>query len=139
MAFSTFTVLLLSVPSLVPFHPHTKALCAHRAGTKEGGPSCRLLAVLVTTNLPLSLDFPILDMSRVVAVRSLLVSDSAAPWTAARQASLSVTLSHSLLKLMSTDSVILPNHLILCCPLLHLLSVSSVIKVFNSELDLQFT
>ena len=71
VAFSTFTVLLLSVPSLVPFHPHTKALCAHRAGTKEGGPSCRLLAVLVTTNLPLSLDFPILDMSRVVAVRSL--------------------------------------------------------------------
>ena len=42
----------------------------------------------------------------------------AASWTAARQASLSFTLSRSLLKLMSIESVMPPNHLILCCPLL---------------------
>ena len=40
------------------------------------------------------------------------------PWTAACQASLSVTISQSLLKLMSIELVTLPNHLILCCPLL---------------------
>ena len=40
------------------------------------------------------------------------------PWTAARQASLSSTISHSLLKLMSIESVMPSNHLILCCPLL---------------------
>ena len=47
----------------------------------------------------------------------------ATPWTAARQASLSITNSQSLLKLMSIKSVMPPNHLILCRPLLLLLSV----------------
>ena len=42
----------------------------------------------------------------------------AIPWTAARQASLSFTISRSLLKLMSTESVMTSNHLILCFPLL---------------------
>ena len=42
----------------------------------------------------------------------------ATPWTAARQASLSITNSQSLLKLMSIESVMPSNHLILCCPLL---------------------
>ena len=41
----------------------------------------------------------------------------ATPWTAAHQASLSITNSQSLLKLMSVESVMPPNHLILCCPL----------------------
>ena len=40
------------------------------------------------------------------------------PWTAARQASLSITISQSLLKFLSIESVIPSNHLILCCPLL---------------------
>ena len=47
-----------------------------------------------------------------------VVSDSATPWTAARQASLSITNSQSLLKLMSIEPVMPSNHLILCCPLL---------------------
>ena len=47
-----------------------------------------------------------------------VVSDSATPWTAARQASLSITNSRSLPKLMSIESVMLSNHLILCQPLL---------------------
>ena len=44
------------------------------------------------------------------------MSDSAAPWTAAHQASLSFTLFWSLLKLMSIESVMPSNHFILCCP-----------------------
>ena len=52
----------------------------------------------------------------------LVVSDSSTPWTAARQASLSITNSQSLLKLMSIELVMLSNHLILCCPLLLLQS-----------------
>ena len=55
------------------------------------------------------------------------------PWTAACQASLSITISLSLLKLMSTESVMPPNHLILCCPLLLLPSIFPSIRVFSSE------
>ena len=44
------------------------------------------------------------------------MSNSATPWTAAHQASLSFTISWSLLKFMSIESVMLSNHLILCCP-----------------------
>ena len=58
------------------------------------------------------------------------------PWTAARQASLSFTVSWSFLKLMSIESVIPSNHLILCCPLLFLPSVFSSIRFFSNELAL---
>ena len=51
------------------------------------------------------------------------VSESATPWTAALQASLSITISQSLLKLMSIKSVMPCNHLILCCPLVLLHSI----------------
>ena len=54
-------------------------------------------------------------------------------WTAARQASLSSTISRSLLKLMSNESVMPSNHLILCCPLLLLPSVFPSIRIFSSE------
>ena len=54
------------------------------------------------------------------------------PWTEARQASLSFSLYWSLLKLMSIESVMLSNHLILCHPLL-LLSVFPTIRVFSNE------
>ena len=54
-------------------------------------------------------------------------------WTAARQASLSLTNSQNLLKLMTIESVITPNHLILCCPLLLLPSIFNSIKVFSNE------
>ena len=58
----------------------------------------------------------------------------ATPWTAAHQASLSFTISQSLLKLMSIESVMPSNHLILCCPLLLLPSIFSNIRVFSNEL-----
>ena len=56
------------------------------------------------------------------------------PRTAARQASLSIINSQSLLKLMSITSVMPSNHLILCCPLLLLLSIFPSIRVFSNEL-----
>ena len=60
-----------------------------------------------------------------------VMSDSATPWTAAHQASLSITNSRSLLKLMSIESVMPSNHLILCCPLLLQPSIFSSIRVFS--------
>ena len=57
----------------------------------------------------------------------------ATPWTAARQAFLSITNSRSLLKLMSIKSVMPSNHLILCCPLLLLPSIFPSIRVFSDE------
>ena len=57
----------------------------------------------------------------------------ATPWTAAHQASLSITNSRSLLKLMSIESVMAANHLILCRPLLLLPSIFPRIKGFSDE------
>ena len=57
----------------------------------------------------------------------------ASPWTAACQASLSITNSQSLLKLMSIESVMPSNHLILCHPLLLLPSIFGSIRVFSNQ------
>ena len=57
----------------------------------------------------------------------------ATPWPAACQVSLSITNSRSLLKLMSTESVMSSNHLILCRPLLLLPSIFPIIGVFSNE------
>ena len=62
-----------------------------------------------------------------------VLSDSVTPWTAARQASLSITNSWSLLKLMSIESVMPSNHLIFCHPLLPLPSIYPSIRVFSSK------
>ena len=63
--------------------------------------------------------------------------DYATPWTAARQASQSFSISESLLKLTSIESVMPSNHLILCHPLLILPSIFPSIWVFSSELALR--
>ena len=57
----------------------------------------------------------------------------ATPWTTARQASLSITNSQSLLKLISIQSVTPSNHLILCRPFLLLPSIFASIRVFSNE------
>ena len=70
------------------------------------------------------------------------MSSFAAPWTAAHQASLSITISQSLPKFMTTEAVMPSNHLILCHPLLHLIlcypllllpSIFPSIRVFSNE------
>ena len=58
---------------------------------------------------------------------------SATPWTAEHQASLFITNSRSLLELMSIESVMPSNHLILCCPLLLLDSIFPSIRIFSNE------
>ena len=73
-------------------------------------------------------------MSKLLLFSLLVVSDSVIPWTAARQASLSFTISLSLLKLMSIESVMPSNHLVLCHPLL-LPSIFPSIRVFYNELS----
>ena len=57
----------------------------------------------------------------------------ATPWTAAHQASLSFTISKSLLNFMSNQSLMPSNHLILCCPLLLPPSIFPSIRVFSNE------
>ena len=57
----------------------------------------------------------------------------ATPWTSARQAPLSSTVSWSLLKFVSVESVMPSNQLVLCCPLLLLPSIVPSIRVFSSE------
>ena len=58
------------------------------------------------------------------------------PWTAAFQASMSITTFWSLFKLMSIESVMPSNHLILCRPLLLLPSIFPSIRIFSTELAL---
>ena len=62
-----------------------------------------------------------------------VMSNSATPWTAAHQASLSFTISQSLLKLMPIESVMPSNHPVLCCPLLLLPSIFPSIRVFSNK------
>ena len=77
-----------------------------------------------------------LNFSRLISfavVQSLSVRLFVTPWTAARRDSLSITNSRSLLRLMSIEWVMTSNHLILCCPLLHLPSIFPSIRVFSKE------
>ena len=57
----------------------------------------------------------------------------ATPWIAARQASLSITISRSSLRLLSIESMMPSSHLILCCPLLLLPPIPPSIRVFSNE------
>ena len=68
-----------------------------------------------------------------------VMSDSATPWTAAHQASLSITISQSLLRLMSTESVMPSSYLNLCRPLLLLPSIFPCIEVFSNESALRIS
>ena len=68
-----------------------------------------------------------------------VVSNSATPWIAARQASLSITNSQSTLKLMCIESVMPSSHLILCRPLLLLPTVPPSIRVFSNESTLHMS
>ena len=75
-----------------------------------------------------------ISLANVVVIYSLShVPLFVTPWTAAHQASLSFTISQSLLKLMFIESVILSNHLILCCPFLLPPLIFPSIRVFSKE------
>ena len=76
---------------------------------------------------------PLLHLLLLLLFSLSVVSDSATPRTWARQASLSITVSWSLLRLMSIELVMPSSHLILCHPLLLLPSVFPNIRVFSNE------
>ena len=79
-----------------------------------------------------------LTLVRISSVHSLShVRLFATPWIAARQASLSITNSQSLLKLMSIDSVMPSSHFILCRPLLLLPPTPPSVRVFSKESTLR--
>ena len=73
------------------------------------------------------------DLGHIHHLRAGGVQLFVTPWTAAHQASPSFTISQSLLKFMSIESVMLSNHLILCHPLLLLPSIFPIIRVFSNE------
>ena len=75
----------------------------------------------------------IIQFSSVQSLSRVTHSLFRTPWTAAHQASLSITNSWSLLKFLSIESVIPFNHLILCHPLLFLSSIFPSIRVFSNE------
>ena len=81
-----------------------------------------------------NLGVSICKISSVVQFSSLCrVQLFVTPWRAARKASLSFTISQNFLKLISIESVMLSNHLILCHPLLLLSSIFASIRVFSNE------
>ena len=75
--------------------------------------------------------------SQFSSVQSFAIFCDCSMWTAAHQASLSITNAQGLLKLMSIESVMPSNRLILCSPLLLLPSIFSSIRVFSNEILLK--
>ena len=96
--------------------------------------SVRKIAMLLSLFILISYfgEYPAIWILAIQFSRSVL-SDSATPWTAANQVSLSITNSQSLLKLMSIELVMSSNHLVLNRPLLLLLPIVPNIRVFSNE------
>ena len=93
---------------------------------KGGNNSARHISYIFKNDTPNSVQFSLSH-----------VQFFATPWTAASQASLSITNSWRLPKFMSIESVMPSNHLILCCPLLLLPSIFPDIRVFSNASDLR--
>ena len=110
------------------FYTYLLAFCARRSCLI----SCtHLFIVLFTVEWVWNSHF---FQGSVSQFRHSVMSDSLQwPWTAACQASLSITNSQRLLKLMSVESAIPSNHLILCRPLFLLPSIFPSIRVFSNE------
>ena len=98
-----------------------------------------LPAVLIPACASSSLAFCMMYSAQFSSVQfsCSVVSNSANPWIAGRQASPSITNSRSLLKLMLIESVMPSSHLILCHPLLFLSPVAPSIRVFSNESTLR--
>ena len=130
----------IGIPSPVVGSECLSWLFPGRAGTL--GKHCSLsspekVCFLAGLTHPLGTDGTVHGPTTLVVVQSLSrVQLFATPWTAAHQASLSFTISQSLLRLMSIESAIPSNHLIFCHPLHLLPSIFPSIRVFSSELTL---
>ena len=108
-----------------------------RSGTRDNRESLQQKLPTPSPSLPppflLILPFKAYLSGSFLPCCSVAVSDFATPSAAARQASLTFTIYRSLLKLMSIESVMPSNHLILCGPLLPLPSIFPSIRVFSNE------
>ena len=93
----------------------------------------KFLAKVKAGNQRLRKMAPFCNFYKISSVHYAVVSDSVTPWTAALQASLSITNSQSLFKLMSTESLMPSNHLILCGSLLLPSLIFPSIRVFSNE------
>ena len=93
---------------------------------------CKTIIFALNISLSLFEDYIKIIIVQWLSCVWLFVMDKDS-WTAARQASLSITITQSSIKLMSIQSVMPSNHLILCCPLLLLPSLFSIIRVFPNE------
>ena len=91
----------------------------------------RLKRLSSSSSMTSNTEHPSVQFSSVQSLSPVRLFET--PWTAARQASLSITNSQSLLKLMSIELVMPPNYLILCHPLLLPPSIFPSIKVFSNE------
>ena len=104
-----------------------------KKGSTKGNAS-KILGFNNVTRYKVNIKKPVVFLYIVVVDQSFsCVRIFVTPWTAAHQASLSFTISWSLLKLMSTESEMPSNHLILCRPLLLLPSIFPNIRVFSNE------
>ena len=99
----------------------------HCSGSQRDDDKCSITPDLESIALIIVISAILLWFSRSVSHVQLFA------WTAACQASLFFTISQSLLKLMSMESVMPCNHLIPCCPLLLLPSIFTSIRVFSNE------
>ena len=115
-----------------PMNRRFGGLQSNLCGHKDSDTTERL--TLSLSRLIKAVHYPIIITIQFNSVHSLShVRLFATPWTAARQASLSIANSRSLLKIMSIKSVMPSNHLILCRPLLLPPSIFPSIRVFSNE------
>ena len=111
---------------------YNRAYACARQGGKQDFKEAAVLRILRLELQPVS--WPRCFLAHFSSVQLLSrVQLFVTPWTAACQGSLSITNSRSLLKLMSIESVMPSNHLILCRPLLLPPSIFASIRVFSSE------
>ena len=128
-----------SLPTQLSKKPHCTFRCDKRCSPTDGSHYgrrnvCSLHFIVIAIQRQKSQKtFLQNQISISVQFSHSVVSDSVTPRTAACQASLSVTNSQSLPKLLSIESVMPSNHLILCHPLLLLPSIFPSIRVFSNE------
>ena len=121
-------------PAQKNWHPNHVHLPIHDQNIYP--PACHLLSFASGT-LAFSAQILSVQFSSVQSLSSVQLFRT--PWIAARQASLSITNSQSLFKLMSIKSVMPSSHLILCHPLLLLPPIPPSIRVFSNESTLCMT
>ena len=117
------------------FKPGSKEVCIRSEYLREWGSCVDKSWPMIVCSYPDSLVFwSCLNLAECPSVQSLShVWLFATPWTAAYQASLSITNSWNLLKLMSIKLVMPSNHVILCHPLLLVPSIFPSIRVFSND------